>query len=82
MPFCRHIKLKLRPQQRQFAQTQTPVCRMAATQRQSMQPQPKMLGQSMPPNVGAGMGKSHQTLQPKQQLPPYQQTVMPQKAVN
>ena len=81
MPFCRHIKLKLRPQQRQFAQTQTPVCRMAATQRQSMQPQPQIPGKSMPPTVGAGMGQSYQTLQPKQELPPYQQSVMPQKAV-
>ena len=53
---------------------------MATTQRQSMQPQPQMLGQSMPPNVGAGIGQSHETLQPQQQLPPYQQSVMPQKS--
>ena len=38
-------------------------------------------GKSMPPTVGAGMGQSYQTLQPKQELPPYQQSVMPQKAV-
>ena len=75
MPFCRHIKLKLRPQQRQFAQTQT-------LRRKSMQPQPQIPGQNKPPNVGAGIGQSHQTLQPKQQLPPYQQSIMPQKAVN
>ena len=47
-----------------------------------MQPQPQIPGQNKPPNVGAGIGQSHQTLQPKQQLPPYQQSIMPQKAVN
>ena len=52
-------------------------------QGQSMQPQPQMPGQSMPPNVGvvAVMGQSHQTLQPQYQLPPYQQSVMPQTSV-
>ena len=81
--FCRHIKHKLRPQrtQQRFAQTQTLRRRMSTTQRQSMQPQPQMPGQSMPSTVGvaAGMGQSHQTLQPQQQLPPYLQSVMPQK---
>lgn len=57
------------------------VCQTQTLRRQSMQPQPQIPGQNKPPNVGAGMGQSHQTLQPKQELPPYQQSVMPQKAV-
>ena len=62
VPFCRHIKLKLRQQQTQqrFAQSQTLRRRMAMMQRQSMQPPPQMPGQPMPPNIaGAGnMGQS------------------------
>ena len=59
VPFCRHIKLKLRQQQTQqrFAQSQTLRRRMATTQRQSMQPQPQMPGQNMPANVGVATGK-------------------------
>ena len=83
--FCQHIKLKLRPQrtQQRFAQTQTLRRRMVTTQRQSMQSQPQMPGQSMPLNVGvaAGIGQSRQTLKPQQQLPPNQQSVMPQEPV-
>ena len=79
-------QLKLKQQQQtlqRFAQNQTLRCRVATIQGQSMQPQPQVPGQSMPPNVGvaAVMGQSHQTLQPQQQLPPYQISVMPQTPV-
>ncbi|XP_044184827.1 CREB-binding protein-like [Acropora millepora] len=91
VPFWGHIKLKQQQQtQQRFAQSQTLRRRMATTQRQSMQPQPQMPGQNMPPNVGvaAGMGQSHQTLQPQpqfSQVQPGQQgvpTVGPQTALN
>ena len=67
VPFCRHIKLKLRQQQTQqrFAQSQTLRRRMAMMQRQSMQPPPQMPGQPMPPNIASAgnMGQSHPALQ-------------------
>lgn len=85
VPFCRHIKLKLRQQQTQqrFAQSQTLRRRMAMMQRQSMQPPPQMPGQPMPPNMpsAGNMGQSHPALQHPQQPPPYQPPAMPQKPV-
>ena len=86
VPFCRHIKLKLRQQQTQqrFAQSQTLRRRMATMQRQGMQAPPQMPNQAMQPSMGGpgAIGQAHPALQPpQQQPPPYQPPVMPQKPV-
>ena len=86
VPFCRHIKLKLRQQQTQqrFAQSQTLRRRVAAMQRQGMQHPPPMPSQTMQQGITSPgtMGQSHPALQPpQQQPPPYQPPVMPQKPV-
>ena len=67
VPFCRHIKLKLRqPQvQQRFAQSQTLRRRMAMMQRQSMQPPPQMPGQ--PSAMMPGVQQQFPQMQPGQQ---------------
>ena len=67
VPFCRHIKLKLRqPQvQQRFAQSQTLRGRMAMMQRQSMQPPPQMPGQ--PNAMMPGVQQQFPQMQPGQQ---------------
>ena len=67
VPFCRHIKLKLRQQQTQqrFAQSQTLRRRMAMMQRQSMQPPPQMPGR--PSAMMPGVQQQFPQMQPGQQ---------------
>ena len=67
VPFCRHIKLKLRqPQtQQRLAQSQTLRRRMAMMQRQSMQPPPQMPGQ--PNAMMPGVQQQFPQMQPGQQ---------------